>query len=53
VIFAAVLLTLLPELLRGFADYRMIIYSLLIIILMMARPQGLFSFGKGLKVGGA
>ncbi len=52
VIFAAVLLTLLPEVLRGFADYRMIIYSLLIIILMMARPQGLFSFGKGLKVGG-
>jgi branched-chain amino acid transport system permease protein len=46
VIIAAILLTLLPEFLRGFADYRMIIYSLLIIILMIARPQGLFSFGK-------
>jgi len=46
VILAAVLLTLLPEFLRGFADYRMIIYSLLIIGLMMARPQGLFTFGK-------
>lgn len=45
VIVAAVLLTLLPEYLRGFSDYRMIIYSLLIIILMMARPQGLFAFG--------
>lgn len=44
VICAAILLTLLPELLRGFADYRMIIYSLLIIGLMMARPQGLFTF---------
>jgi ABC-type multidrug transport system fused ATPase/permease subunit len=35
VIIAAILLTLLPEVLRGFADYRMIIYSLLIIGLMM------------------
>ena len=46
VIIAAILLTVLPELLRGFADYRMILYSLLIIGLMMARPQGLFTFGK-------
>ncbi|HZV33879.1 MAG TPA: branched-chain amino acid ABC transporter permease [Verrucomicrobiae bacterium] len=44
VILAAVLLTLLPEYLRGFSDYRMIIYSFLIIILMMVRPQGLFWF---------
>ena len=50
VIIAAVLLTLLPEFLRGFADYRMIIYSLLIIILMIARPQGLFVFNKQLKI---
>jgi branched-chain amino acid transport system permease protein len=46
VIIAAVLLTLLPEFLRSFAEYRMIIYSLLIIVLMILRPQGLFSFGK-------
>ena len=46
VIVAAVILTVLPELLRGFADYRMILYSLLIIALMMARPQGLFTFGR-------
>lgn len=52
VIIAAILLTLLPEFLRGFADYRMIIYSLLIIVLMMARPQGLFTFG-GMKGGRA
>lgn len=50
VIIAAILLTILPEALRGFADYRMIIYSLLIIILMITRPQGLFSFGR--KAGG-
>jgi branched-chain amino acid transport system permease protein len=46
VVIAAILLTVLPEFLRGFADYRMIIYSLLIIGLMMARPQGLFTFGR-------
>jgi branched-chain amino acid transport system permease protein len=44
VIIAAILLTVLPELLRGFAEYRMIIYALLIIGLMMLRPQGLFAF---------
>jgi branched-chain amino acid transport system permease protein len=45
VILAAILLTLLPELLRPIAEYRMIIYSLLLIILMLVRPQGLFNFG--------
>ncbi len=45
VIAAAVLLTVLPEVLRGFADYRMILYSLLIIVLMITRPQGLFAWG--------
>jgi branched-chain amino acid transport system permease protein len=46
VIVAALLLTLLPEFLRGFAEYRMIIYALLIIGLMIAKPQGLFAMGK-------
>ena len=44
VVLAAVLLTLLPELLRPIAEYRMIIYSLLLIVLMLVRPQGLFNF---------
>ena len=39
-----ILLTLLPELLRPIAEYRMILYSLLLIVLMLARPQGLFNF---------
>jgi branched-chain amino acid transport system permease protein len=43
VIAAAVLLTLMPEFLRDFAEYRMIIYALLIILLMLLRPAGLFS----------
>ena len=44
VIIAAVLLTVLTEVLRQFGDYRMILYSLLIITLMIARPQGLFTW---------
>lgn len=62
VCFAAVLLTILPELLRyvskiealpdwlqHIAENRMILYSLLLIVLMLTRPQGLFgglTFGK-------
>jgi len=46
VILAAILLTLLPELLRPIAEYRMIIYSLLLIVLMLVRPQGLFNFHR-------
>ena len=49
VIVAAVLLTVLPEALRGFADYRMILYSLMIVVLMILRPQGLFTFGRRTK----
>lgn len=43
VVIAAIILTVLPEVLRPVADYRMIIYSLLLIILMLTRPQGLFT----------
>lgn len=42
VVFAAIILTILPELLRDVQQYRMIIYALLIIIMMLIRPQGLF-----------
>lgn len=42
VVVAAILLTLLPELLRPIAEYRMVIYSLLLILIMLLRPQGLF-----------
>jgi branched-chain amino acid transport system permease protein len=51
VILAAILLTVLGEWLRQFGDYRMILYSLLIILLMILRPQGLFRLK--LRKGGA
>lgn len=43
-IIAAVILTLLPELLRGLSDYRMLIYSVLLIAMM------LFNWAPGAKV---
>ena len=33
--------------LRPIAEYRMILYSLLLVVLMLVRPQGLFNFGGG------
>ena len=40
-ILSAIVLTILPEVLRGFSDYRMIVYSLLLIMTMIFRPTGL------------
>lgn len=45
-VLAAILLTLLPETLREFSQYRMIIYSLLLISMMLLRPQGLFGLNE-------
>jgi branched-chain amino acid transport system permease protein len=42
VMLAAGILTALPEALRDFADYRLIVYALLLIAMMLFRPQGLF-----------
>ncbi len=41
VILAAILLTILPEVARSFAEYRMLIFGLVMILMMMWRPQGL------------
>ena len=44
VIVAAIALTVITEPLRKFGEYRIILYALLIIGLMIARPQGLFTW---------
>ena len=48
---AAIVLTILPEALRGFNNYRMVIYSLALVLMMLFRPSGLlgtaeFSLGR-------
>lgn len=40
-ILAAALLTILPELLRAASEWRMVIYALLLILMMIWRPQGI------------
>ncbi len=40
-IVAAIVLTRLPELLRGFSEYRMLIYSVILICVMLFKPSGL------------
>jgi branched-chain amino acid transport system permease protein len=50
-VLAAVILTILPELLRGFSEYRMIVYALALIIMMIVRPQGLFGIREVWQLG--
>ncbi|MBP2665894.1 MAG: branched-chain amino acid transporter permease [Firmicutes bacterium] len=41
VVLGALMLTIIDEKLRDFADYRMLMYSVILIIILLARPQGL------------
>lgn len=40
-VVASFIVTLLPELLRPLADWRMVVYALLLILIMLYRPKGL------------
>jgi branched-chain amino acid transport system permease protein len=41
IIIGAFLLILLPEYLRAFSDYRMLIFGIIMVIMMIFRPQGI------------
>ena len=43
IIIGAFLLILLPEYLRAFSDYRMLIFGIIMVIMMIFRPQGIIS----------
>ena len=51
VVAAATILTVLPELFREFAQYRMIVYALALILMMILRPQGLFGIRELWELG--
>ncbi len=40
-VVSAIVLTVLPEVLRQFSDYRMLVYALALIIMMIFKPSGL------------
>jgi branched-chain amino acid transport system permease protein len=42
VLIGAVLVTVLPELLRAVASFRLLVFSILMVVFMIARPQGLW-----------
>ena len=48
-VLAAIVLTVLPEVLRPVQQYRLVLYSLMLIVLMITRPQGLLG-GRELKL---
>ena len=41
-VVAAIVLSVIPEMLRAFSEYRMLVYSVLLILMMIFRPTGLF-----------
>jgi branched-chain amino acid transport system permease protein len=43
VIIGAFILILLPEYLRAFSDYRMLMFGAIMVIMMVFRPQGIIS----------
>jgi branched-chain amino acid transport system permease protein len=43
VVLAALVLVVLPELARDFADYRMLLFGAAMVLIMVARPRGLLS----------
>lgn len=48
-IIGAFILTALPELLRSFSQWRMVIYGLAMVIMMIFRPEGLWGRNKRVK----
>jgi branched-chain amino acid transport system permease protein len=68
IVLGATILVVLPEIFREFSDYRMIVYALALIVVMILRPQGIMGVQelwelafwrkgvaklKGIKKGGA
>ncbi len=46
VVIAALILSLLPEYLRAFSEYRMLIFGALMVLMMIFRPQGILPASK-------
>ncbi len=46
VVIAAFVLTIAPELLRSFADYRVLMFGILMVLMMIWRPRGLIRINR-------
>jgi len=50
-VIGTILLTFLPEILRSFYNWRLVIYGAAVILIMITRPQGLMG-GKEISIKG-
>ncbi|MFM2481811.1 high-affinity branched-chain amino acid ABC transporter permease LivM [Celerinatantimonas sp. YJH-8] len=46
VVLAAIIMTVLPELAREFSEYRMVLFGLMMVLMMVWRPQGLLPMSR-------
>merc|ERR1711965_433700 len=46
VILAAIIMTILPEMAREFDEYRMLLFGLMMVLMMIWRPQGLLPMSR-------
>jgi branched-chain amino acid transport system permease protein len=56
VVVGALVLVGLPELLREFSDYRLLVYGVVLVVMMLFRPQGLWpeeSIAREMRAGTA
>jgi branched-chain amino acid transport system permease protein len=51
IVLGATILVVLPEVFRSFADYRMIVYALALIMVMILRPQGIMGVHEVWEMG--
>ncbi|CAG9295450.1 high-affinity branched-chain amino acid ABC transporter permease LivM [Celerinatantimonas diazotrophica] len=46
VVLAAIIMTVVPELAREFSEYRMVLFGLMMVLMMIWRPQGLLPMSR-------
>ena len=47
-VFGSVVVNLLPEVFRQFGDYRLLVYGVILFLMILYQPQGVFSIGRRL-----
>jgi len=47
-VFGSTVVNLLPEIFRGFGDYRLLVYGIILFLMILYQPQGVFSISRRL-----
>ena len=54
-VLGAFIITILPEMLRGFADFRLVVNGLILVLIVLFLPQGIWDparFSRWMRKGG-